>query len=230
MHPLRWEHLRQLAENILQQSVVALLRCTHHIAGIVAIRGFQPWGIVTQHIGTHTSQIVTMTRQINFGDNLNISYSGILHHLTHLLLREVTAITLSPLAITSRHGRVTTTKGSHLAKIGMRFYLYAPALIIREMNMKFVNLMMGKILNKRLHLINLHPRTAHIKHKTSVAEFRSILHLTIPHRHRQWQLPSIYRRRQELQQRFNAIMHTRRRASFDYNALLINNQGICLGS
>ena len=140
MHPLRWEHLCQLAENILQQSVVTLLRCTHHIAGIVAIRGLQTWGIVTQHIGTHTSQIVAMTRQINFGDNLNISHSGILHHLTHLLLREVTAITLSPLAITSRHRRVTTTKGTHLTKVGVRFYLYAPALIIREMNMELVNL------------------------------------------------------------------------------------------
>ena len=229
MHPLRWEHLRQLAKNILQQSVVALLRCTHHIAGIVAVRGFQTWGIVTQHIGTHTSQIVTVTRQINLGDNLNISYSGILHHLTHLLLREVTAITLSPLTITSRHRRVTSTKGTHLTKIGVRFYLYAPALVIREMNMELVNLVVGKVFNKRLHLINLHPRTAYIEHKTSVAKSRSILHPTIAHRHRQWQLPSIYRRRQELQQRFNAIMHTRCRASLYHYALLINDQNIRLG-
>lgn len=71
-----------------------------------------------------------MAGKVDFGDHLDIAYSRISNNLFYLLLREIAAILLGPLAEGCTKRRISTTKASLQCKAWVRLNLDTPTLIV----------------------------------------------------------------------------------------------------
>ena len=218
MYVARRKQLGQLPYHVIHQSVIALLGRAQYVAGVVTVRRLERGSVAAQHLGMHARQIETVPGQIYLGDYLYVAHGGVLDQLAHLLLRIVSAVTLVPASVTRRHGRVAAAESSDFGQLGMRLYLDAPCLVVRQMQVQFVDLVVRQIIDETFHFIELHPRAAHVEHESAIGETRLVDHAARADHHGRRQSARIHLRGQQLQQSLDAVLHPRCRSALDDHA------------
>lgn len=139
----------------------------------------------------HRGDVAAVAREVDLGDDLDVAHGGVVDQTPHLLLREVTAVFLTPLAIYGPYGRIAAAEAAHLRQLGVRADFDAPALVVREVQVQFVDVVVGQQVDITLDSIGSDPRARHVEHHAPVGVARRILDLGAGDRDRQLALPGI---------------------------------------
>ena len=172
---LRGEHCDNLLENSLQQVENLIVTSAEHLVRDTPTR---PNLIRT----TRTTQLRIgrqcrhhMTRQVDFGNNLNGICRCILNNLTNLILSIVATVrnTIIVAPLLTDHGVLTHC--THLGQFGETLDLYTPALIVRKVPMQAVEFMHCHNVDVGLHLLDREEVARHVEVHTTIAKTRSVL-------------------------------------------------------
>ena len=91
---LRGEEFADLAQNILQQPVILLTGHAPRRAVVVAVGRDGVGRIVAADLGMQRGDVAAVSREVDFGDDLDVALGGVADQPAHLLLCEVTSVFL----------------------------------------------------------------------------------------------------------------------------------------
>ena len=110
----------------------------------------------------------------------------------------------------------------------MRLDLYAPALIVAQMNVQFVYFVIRKNIYIMFYFIKVHPCTCHVKHESTVLELWAVLNLATLNGYRQFSFFSVYFTRHKLEKTLYTVEYTAVAASPYLNACAFDCEDILL--
>ena len=124
-----------------------------------------------------------MARHVNFGDDGDISLSGILHDVATLLLRVEAAVgdPVIDSAVMPNDGLAALCP--HLRQPGIFLDFQSPALVVRQVPVETVDVVEGEHVNETANAVRRNVVARHVKVRAAIAEARRIGDADGRHRH-----------------------------------------------
>ena len=160
-------------------------------------------------------------RELNFGNHLHLTQTGVFQNLADVVLRVKTTQTAA----------VGTGPGSHLGQTGIFLDFQTPSGIINQMELEFVEFIHGHHVDELLDKLLIVEITGHIEHHATPRAFRMVHNLHAGHGpcHLSGQTVAIHLFGEQLQQSLQAVKYSGYIRSGNPYTLLVYRQGISFG-
>ena len=175
---LVWEYVNDLVKHVLCELQHQWAGNVEHVAVYATVYLYAVCTVgATAKFGVCGIHGARMTRELNFGHNLNVALGCVCNNLAALLLCiEIGTIRL--VYIVSAIYRVGTPRvaacSSNSCEFGVFLYLETPTLVIGKVPMKTVQLVIRHYVNHTLDFLDLEVVAADVEHKSAVLKTRCI--------------------------------------------------------
>ena len=179
MDILRREKFEHLVQHILQESEYTVVSGTVDDIGVLAAQSGQHADILVHH-RTRQQRIssqcgVAVRRHFYLGNHLNVAFPGIGHYLTNLVLRIVSLfyrrLALAGIsAVGKALARTVYTTGTYLRKFGIFLDFNAPAVVIRQMEMQFIQFQHSHAVDDTQQVLLGGEEPCHVHQQSPIAE------------------------------------------------------------
>ena len=118
-----------------------------------------------------------MARHVYLGDDLNVAFLGVGHHVAQFLLRvEVGAVGCVRIVAAPLPVPLVAVGGdaAHARQSGPFLYLDAPALVVAQVPVETVHLVDGHEVDHLLHLVDREEVACHVEHEAAVGKARLV--------------------------------------------------------
>ena len=144
----RGEQLADFAEDLFEQGVVFLACDAPRRAVVGPGRRDGVGRIAAADFGPDRTDAAAVAREVDFGDDFDVAQGGVLDQRAHFVLRVITAVLLRPFAVDGRHGRIAAAETADFGQLGVRLDLDAPPVVVGQVEVEFVDVVVGKQVDK----------------------------------------------------------------------------------
>ena len=170
MDELRGEHIAQLAIDDLQEREHIGVAGTEHIIADTPHLPYLVGTARTAQMGIDVEGSLHMAREVDLGDDVDITFGSIAHNLATVVLGVVAAI-----GLTVEHAAVATDDGllsyaTFRCQVGKSLHLETPALVVGEMPVELVAAVQGQQVEIALDDVDGEEMTGTVEVHAAIAE------------------------------------------------------------
>ena len=174
MDVFRRKEFADFAQNVGQQCVVFLASHAPSRTVIVSVGRNRVGRIVATDFRMNGCDVAAVAGQIDFGDDFYIAYGCVIDQFTYLRLREITAVFFVPFAVDGSYGRVAAPESADFGQFGVRFDFDAPALVVGQVEVQFVDAVVGQQVDEPSDCIGTLPCAGDVEHHSPIGKPRSV--------------------------------------------------------
>ena len=168
------EDIHHFVEHIFEEAHRRFVASADHLIGDAPTTPHLVGTARTAELRERGQRCLHVSRQVDFRNDVDVTFGGIFHQLAQLRLSVETTVTdgVIVVGITPEHRALAPRR--RVGESGIALDLHAPTLIVSQMDVKIVHIMERHHVNVAFHRVEGHEMAGHVEMHAAIGELRVV--------------------------------------------------------